>query len=86
MCAHDSALRLNAWARLSLRIGWKDYKASGEVCGLPLPKGLRESDGCGTDLHADTKAESGHAKYQRRRGGPRRRRVRPGESLDAGAL
>ena len=24
--------------------GWKDYRASGEVCGHRLPEGLRESD------------------------------------------
>lgn len=24
--------------------GWKDYQATGELCGIPLPKGLRESD------------------------------------------
>ncbi|HTW45863.1 MAG TPA: phosphoribosylaminoimidazolesuccinocarboxamide synthase [Acidobacteriaceae bacterium] len=24
--------------------GWKDYKATGEVCGIQLPRGLRESD------------------------------------------
>ncbi len=24
--------------------GWKDYKATGSVCGIPLPAGLRESD------------------------------------------
>jgi phosphoribosylaminoimidazole-succinocarboxamide synthase len=24
--------------------GWKDYKSSGEICGLPIPAGLRESD------------------------------------------
>ena len=24
--------------------GWKDYQASGELCGIPLPAGLRESD------------------------------------------
>lgn len=24
--------------------GWKDYQASGGVCGIPLPTGLRESD------------------------------------------
>jgi phosphoribosylaminoimidazole-succinocarboxamide synthase len=24
--------------------GWKDYKATGAVCGIQLPKGLRESD------------------------------------------
>src|SRR3954462_15674372 len=41
--------------------GWKDYLATGEVCGHQLPEGLRESD----KLHAPlftpaTKAESGH--------------------------
>ncbi len=24
--------------------GWKDYLATGQVCGIPLPSGLRESD------------------------------------------
>ena len=24
--------------------GWKDYQATGAVCGIPLPAGLRESD------------------------------------------
>src|SRR3954454_524787 len=24
--------------------GWKEYQASGEVCGIPLPEGLQESD------------------------------------------
>ena len=24
--------------------GWKDYQATGSVCGIPLPSGLRESD------------------------------------------
>lgn len=24
--------------------GWKDYQETGAVCGIPLPKGLRESD------------------------------------------
>jgi phosphoribosylaminoimidazole-succinocarboxamide synthase len=24
--------------------GWKDYRATGSVCGVPLPAGLRESD------------------------------------------
>ncbi|MCM2256667.1 MAG: phosphoribosylaminoimidazolesuccinocarboxamide synthase [Vicinamibacteria bacterium] len=41
--------------------GWKDYKATGQVCGIPLPAGLRESD----ELHPaiftpSTKAEVGH--------------------------
>jgi phosphoribosylaminoimidazole-succinocarboxamide synthase len=41
--------------------GWKDYKATGEVCGLPLPKGLRESDRLPDVLFTPaTKADSGH--------------------------
>ena len=24
--------------------GWKEYKATGKICGIPLPPGLRESD------------------------------------------
>jgi len=24
--------------------GWKDYQATGQVCGIPLPKGLRQAD------------------------------------------
>ena len=41
--------------------GWKDYRATGEVCGIPLPKGLRESDRLPEPLFTPaTKAESGH--------------------------
>ena len=41
--------------------GWKDYKATGEICGVPLPKGLRESDRLPEVLFTPaTKAESGH--------------------------
>ena len=41
--------------------GWKDYKATGEVCGIPLPEGLRESDRLPEPLFTPaTKAESGH--------------------------
>jgi phosphoribosylaminoimidazole-succinocarboxamide synthase len=41
--------------------GWKDYKASGEICGHPLPPGLRESDRLPDPLFTPaTKAESGH--------------------------
>ena len=33
--------------------GWKDYVATGSVCGIELPKGLRESDKLPEpDLHA----------------------------------
>jgi phosphoribosylaminoimidazole-succinocarboxamide synthase len=41
--------------------GWKDYKTSGTVCGIPLPKGLRESDRLEVPLFTpSTKAEVGH--------------------------
>ena len=41
--------------------GWKDYKATGEVCGIPLPKGLRESDRLPEPIFTPaTKVESGH--------------------------
>jgi phosphoribosylaminoimidazole-succinocarboxamide synthase len=41
--------------------GWKEYQASGSVCGVPLPPGLRESDRLPTPIFTPaTKAESGH--------------------------
>jgi phosphoribosylaminoimidazole-succinocarboxamide synthase len=41
--------------------GWKDYRATGSVCGIPLPAGLRESDRLEEPLFTPaTKAESGH--------------------------
>jgi phosphoribosylaminoimidazole-succinocarboxamide synthase len=41
--------------------GWKDYAASGELCGIRLPKGLRESDRLEQPLFTPaTKAQSGH--------------------------
>ena len=41
--------------------GWKDYKATGEVCGVRLPPGLLESDRLPEPLFTPaTKAESGH--------------------------
>jgi phosphoribosylaminoimidazole-succinocarboxamide synthase len=41
--------------------GWKDYVATGEVCGVRLPAGLRESDRLPAPLFTPaTKAESGH--------------------------
>jgi phosphoribosylaminoimidazole-succinocarboxamide synthase len=41
--------------------GWKDYKATGEVCGIRLPRNLRESDRLPEVLFTPaTKAESGH--------------------------
>jgi phosphoribosylaminoimidazole-succinocarboxamide synthase len=41
--------------------GWKDYQATGAVCGIPLPAGLRESDALPEAIFTpSTKAEEGH--------------------------
>ena len=41
--------------------GWKEYKTSGSVCGVPLPSGLRESDRLPTPIFTPaTKEDSGH--------------------------
>src|SRR5688572_25575036 len=41
--------------------GWKEYKETGEVCGLKLPAGLQESDKLPEVIFTPaTKAESGH--------------------------
>jgi phosphoribosylaminoimidazole-succinocarboxamide synthase len=41
--------------------GWKDYQASGAVCGIPLPTGLRESERLSEPIFTPaTKADSGH--------------------------
>ncbi len=40
---------------------WKEYKASGKVCGIELPAGLRESDAFPEPIFTpSTKAETGH--------------------------
>jgi len=41
--------------------GWKDYKATGSVCGIALPKGLVESDQLEPPIFTPaTKADTGH--------------------------
>jgi phosphoribosylaminoimidazole-succinocarboxamide synthase len=41
--------------------GWKEYKQTGEVCGIKLPTGLRESDKLAEPIFTPaTKAETGH--------------------------
>jgi phosphoribosylaminoimidazole-succinocarboxamide synthase len=41
--------------------GWKEYRATGSVCGVPLPAGLRESDRLPAPIFTPaTKAETGH--------------------------
>src|SRR6266850_2088800 len=41
--------------------GWKDYKTTGAICGIALPKGLQESDKLPEPIFTPaTKATSGH--------------------------
>lgn len=41
--------------------GWKDYQKTGSICGISLPKGLRESDRLPAPIFTpSTKAETGH--------------------------
>ncbi len=41
--------------------GWKEYQVSEEICGIPLPAGLKESDQLPEPIFTPaTKAESGH--------------------------
>jgi phosphoribosylaminoimidazole-succinocarboxamide synthase len=41
--------------------GWKEYRETGRVCGIPLPPGLRESDRLPEPIFTpSTKAQSGH--------------------------
>jgi phosphoribosylaminoimidazole-succinocarboxamide synthase len=41
--------------------GWKDYRATGEVCGHALPQGLRESERLPEPIFTPaTKAQTGH--------------------------
>ena len=41
--------------------GWKDYQKTGGICGIPLPKGLRESDKLPEPIFTpSTKATTGH--------------------------
>jgi len=41
--------------------GWKDYRKTGAICGIPLPAGLRESDKLPHPIFTpSTKATTGH--------------------------
>ena len=41
--------------------GWKEYQQTGAICGISLPKGLRESDALPEPIFTPaTKAQSGH--------------------------
>ena len=51
--------------------GWKDYQATGAVCGHALPSGLREADRLpDADLHAGHEGHRG-PRHQHRPGRPR---------------
>ncbi len=63
--------------------GWKDYRATGRVCGIALPSGLRESDRIPEPIFTPaTKAMTGHDENisfdeaAARVGGPLAERVR----------
>ena len=62
LCTPTTPLPVECVARGYLSgSGWKDYKATGEVCGIPLPAGLRESDRLPEPIFTPaTKAQSGH--------------------------
>ena len=70
--------------------GWKDYQATGEVCGIALPAGLRESDRLPTPLFTPaTKADSGHdlnITEAEAAAARRRRAARAAQGADAGAV
>jgi phosphoribosylaminoimidazole-succinocarboxamide synthase len=41
--------------------GWKDYRATGAICGVPLPPGLREAERLDEPIFTPTtKARTGH--------------------------
>jgi phosphoribosylaminoimidazole-succinocarboxamide synthase len=41
--------------------GWKDYRVTGKICGIPLPSGLQESDRLPEPIFTPaTKAATGH--------------------------
>jgi phosphoribosylaminoimidazole-succinocarboxamide synthase len=62
LCTRTTPLPVECVARGYLSgSGWKDYKATGELCGIALPQGLRESDRLPAPIFTPaTKADSGH--------------------------
>ncbi len=62
LCRKTRVLPLECIARGYLAgSGWKDYQRTGEVCGIKLPPGLRNSDRLPEPLFTpSTKAASGH--------------------------
>ena len=69
--------------------GWKDYRATGAVCGHVLPEGLIESQQLPEPIFTPaTKAQTGHDENidRARRGARRRGALRRGRADLAGAL
>ena len=62
LCKRAEMLPLECVARGYLAgSGWKEYRATGRVCGIPLPPGLRESDRLPEPIFTPaTKATDGH--------------------------
>ena len=62
LCRKTSVVPIECIARGYITgSGWKDYLATGSVCGIPLPLGLRNSDRLEEPLFTpSTKAETGH--------------------------
>jgi phosphoribosylaminoimidazole-succinocarboxamide synthase len=63
--------------------GWREYQATGSLCGIPLPPGLQESQRLASPLFTpSTKAERGHdenisfQEVEELLGSPRAQRVR----------
>ena len=62
LCKQTKVLPIECIARGYITgSGWKDYQASGQVCGIQLPEGLVNSDKLAEPLFTpSTKAASGH--------------------------
>ena len=56
--------------------GWKDYSATGEVCGIPLPAGLRESDRLPEPIFTPATKAAERPRHQHQRSGRGRARRR----------
>ena len=66
--------------------GWKDYLATGAVCGHRLPAGLRESDQLPEPIFTPaTKAQTGHDENIDRDAGRRARRRRSSSTRSSGS-
>jgi phosphoribosylaminoimidazole-succinocarboxamide synthase len=62
LVVHADAVPIECVARGYLSgSGWKEYRATGEVCGIKLPVGLKESDKLPEPIFTPaTKAQTGH--------------------------